>query len=110
VELVPGLLLRTGLQWKFGPVRVAWQTAYTGKQFTDASNAESTREGVHGVVPSYWVSDLSGKASWKGLALEAGCDNFFDHVYFSRRADAYPGPGIIPSPGRNLYLTLGLAL
>lgn len=110
VELVPGLLLRTGVQWKRGPFRAAWQTAYTGKQYTEATNAESTPDGINGAVPAYMVSDLSGRLAWKGLAVEGGCDNVFDRVYFTRRADAYPGPGIIPSPGRNVYLTLGLAL
>lgn len=110
VELVPGLLLRSGLQWKRGPFRLAWQTAFTGKQYTEATNAESTSDGINGAVPAYMVSDLSAKVAWKGLALEGGCDNVFDLTYFSRRADAYPGPGIIPSPGRNLYLTLGLGI
>ncbi len=110
VELVPDLLFRTGLQWKRGPMRLAWQTSYTGKQYTEATNAEYTADGVNGAVPAYLISDVSGKVAWKVLTVEAGCDNLFDRAYFTRRADAYPGPGIIPSPGRNLYLTLGVGL
>lgn len=110
VELVPSLVLRTGLRWEYGPVRLAWQTSYTGDQYTEATNAELTSDGINGLVPAYAVSDLSGRIAWKGLALEAGCDNVFGRAYFTRRSDGYPGPGIIPSPGRNLYATLGLDL
>jgi Fe(3+) dicitrate transport protein len=34
-------------------------------------------------------------------------NNLADKHYFTRRTDEYPGPGIIPSPGRSVYLTLG---
>ena len=42
--------------------------------------------------------------------LEAGINNIFDEIYFTRRATGYPGPGIIPSPPRNTYLTLQIIL
>ena len=33
---------------------------------------------------------------------------YLDNHYFVRRATGYPGPGIIPSPPRNYYITLEL--
>ena len=35
---------------------------------------------------------------------------FIDEIYFTRRATGYPGPGIIPSPPRNAYLTVEIKL
>jgi Fe(3+) dicitrate transport protein len=31
-------------------------------------------------------------------------------MYFTRRAESYPGPGIIPSDGRSFYLTAQISL
>ena len=33
-----------------------------------------------------------------------------NHKYFTRRATGYPGPGIIPSSGINLYGTLEIKI
>ena len=38
--------------------------------------------------------------------LESGINNMLNSHYFTRRATGYPGPGIIPSPPRNTYITL----
>ena len=32
-------------------------------------------------------------------------NNVLDEYYFTNRATGYPGPGIIPSPTRNFYVT-----
>jgi Fe(3+) dicitrate transport protein len=42
--------------------------------------------------------------------LEVSCNNVLDQRYFTRRAEAYPGPGIIPADGRSFYATLQVAL
>ncbi len=42
----------------------------------------------------------------KKKKLETGVNNILNNFYFTRRATGYPGPGIIPSPPRNFYLTL----
>jgi Fe(3+) dicitrate transport protein len=46
----------------------------------------------------------------KKLKIETGINNIFNEKYFTRRATGYPGPGIIPSPPRNLYTTIQLKL
>ena len=38
--------------------------------------------------------------------FESGINNIFNETYFTRRATGYPGPGIIPSPPRNIYSTI----
>ena len=79
------------------------------EQFTDASNSiDSNLSGVVGVLPSYSVLDISLSYKYQNLKVETGINNVLDNAYFTRRATGYPGPGIIPSPPQNIYLTVGL--
>jgi len=110
VELVPPFTFRTGLNWTQGRFRSSLNWAFTAEHFTDATNARRTASAVNGIIPAYAVADLSVAWSWRWLLLEASCNNLFDEAYFTRRAEAYPGPGIIPSDGRGWYLTVGLRL
>ncbi|GAB4493791.1 MAG: TonB-dependent receptor [Saprospiraceae bacterium] len=110
VEMAPPLMLRSGLSFQSGAWRAAFQYAYIGKHFSDATNAERTATAVEGAIPAYGVADLSASYTWRWLTLEASFNNLFDTAYFTRRAESYPGPGIIPSDGRGVYVTLGLKL
>jgi Fe(3+) dicitrate transport protein len=51
--------------------------------------------------------DLSMAYNIKMFEISAGVNNLANTAYFTRRAVGYPGPGIIPSDGLALYLTLG---
>ena len=51
------------------------------------------------------IMDFSISQKFKKFKLEMGINNVLDNYYFTRRATGYPGPGIIPSPPRNFYLT-----
>jgi Fe(3+) dicitrate transport protein len=42
----------------------------------------------------------------KWFQAEAGINNLLNSSYYTRRATAYPGPGILPSDGRSFYFTL----
>ncbi len=108
VELVPEVMVRGGVNLAYQGFRLAWQHSYVGSQYTDATNAERTASAVNGLIPAYQVMDLSAGYVWRWLSLDAGVNNLLDAHYFTRRATGYPGPGIIPSPGRNVYLTLGV--
>ncbi len=110
VELVPPVTLRTGLNFRRKAWQAAFTWAYTGAHFTDATNARRTASAVNGIIPAYSVADLSVGWQWRFLRLEASCNNLFDARYFTRRAEAYPGPGIIPADGRTVYLTVGVGL
>ena len=107
VEMAPPLMLRSGLSFQTGPWRCALQYAYIAEHFSDATNAERTSTAVEGVIPAYAVADVSVAWNWRWLTLEASCNNLLDAAYFTRRAESYPGPGIIPSDGRGVYVTLG---
>ena len=72
----------------------------------DATNAETSPSAVEGLIPAYQILDISAGYTWKMLSLEASCNNVLNQMYFTRRAAAYPGPGIIPSDGRSFFVTL----
>ncbi len=109
VEFVPRVNIKTGIQTGYRNLMLRAQYTYLSSQFSDATNAvESNLSGVIGQIPSYSVVDLSANYSYRFLRVETGVNNLLDSAYFTRRATGYPGPGIIPSPGRNYYLTLGL--
>jgi len=108
VELVPSMLVRTGINAAFKGFKASLQYSYVGEQFTDATNAVRTSSAVNGLIPAYYVADASFSYTWRWLTLETGINNLTDNIYFTRRATGYPGPGIIPSPGRSVYGTLGV--
>lgn len=106
VELTPELLIRTGLDFGWRDLQFSYLLSYTSQQYTDATNSIQTGNAVNGLIPSYYVMDISASYKiWK-LKLAAGLENVTDNKYFTRRATGYPGPGIIPSSGRTFYVTL----
>lgn len=106
VEMVPSVVIRNGLVWKYKSLRLSGQYSFTQQHFSDASNAVRTSTAVEGIIPAYSVWDFSGAWTWKRLTLEASLNNALDARYFTRRAEGYPGPGIIPADGRNFTITL----
>lgn len=110
VEFVPKAILRAGLGVSYKKIKLTFQYSKTGEQFTDATNAVYTSNAVTGLIPSYYVMDLALSYSYKWMSVSTGINNLTDNMYFTRRADGYPGPGIIPSDGRSYYLTFGIRL
>ena len=111
VEFVPKNNLKTGFKFGYKDFAINFQYSYLSSQFTDSSNAKSGNlSGVIGEIPSYEISDLSISYKLRNLKFESGINNLFDEIYFTRRATGYPGPGIIPSPPRNAYLTVEIKL
>jgi Fe(3+) dicitrate transport protein len=111
VELVPAIIFKGGLTYRKKAFQISYQYSYTSEQFSDATNATFAANAVYGIVPAYSIMDLSAKYTYqKRWIVEAGVNNLGNSIYFTRRANGYPGPGIIPSDPRNFYLTLGLKL
>ncbi len=109
VELTPEYMVRSGVRATWKKVSVTWQISTTGEQYTDATNAVATPDAVNGIVPSYTVMDLGLSYALGKFKFEGGINNLCNVAYFTRRADGYPGPGIIPSDGLSGYFTVGLA-
>jgi len=109
LEFVPKLNIKTGTKIGYKNLLLNLQYTYLSNQFTDSSNSvESNLSGVIGQIPAYDILDFSSSYRLKNYKLEFGINNILDNHYFVRRATGYPGPGIIPSPPRNYYITLQL--
>ena len=110
VEYVPEVILRTGLTYAYKKFSLTYQYAYTAQQFSDADNSESTSSAIYGIIPAYSIMDISASYSWRFLGFSAGVNNLANSSYFTRRAEGYPGPGIIPADPINAYFTLQVKL
>ena len=111
VEFVPNINIKSGVKFGFNDLLSNIQFSYLSSQFTDASNAiESNLSGVIGEIPEYYILDFSSSYSYKKYKFEFGINNVLNYKYFTRRATGYPGPGIIPSSGINLYGTLEIKI
>lgn len=107
VELAPNVLFKTGINFRKNKWSASYQFAYTSQQFTDASNAVFTSNAINGIIPSYYVMDLSAEFQInKVFTVSGSVNNLLNNHYFTRRADSYPGPGIIPSDARSFFLTV----
>ena len=106
VEMVPPVMVRTGLNYRKNSFGTSLQFSHTAAHFSDATNARRTSTAVEGLIPAYQVVDFSTSYNWKFLTAELSINNLLDARYFTRRAESYPGPGIIPSDARGVYLTL----
>ena len=111
VEFVPSVNIKTGLKYGYKNFSFNTQLSFISDQYTDSSNAnEGNLSGVIGVIPSYKILDISSSYKSKKYGIEIGINNVLNNFYFTRRATGYPGPGIIPSPPRNYYITLELKI
>lgn len=108
VEYVSPVLIRSGIKVKSNKWQIQVQGSYNSAQFSDASNAiEPSGDAVIGEIPAYFVMDFSARYQFKKyFQLEAGVNNLLNNQYYTRRATAYPGPGILPSDGITIYGTL----
>ena len=107
VEFVPNYNIKTGMKLGIGNFIFNTQLSYISNQFTDSSNAkEGNISGIIGEIPDYNIVDFSLAYRLRKIKIETGINNLTNTFYFTRRATGYPGPGIIPSPPRNTYLTL----
>lgn len=110
VEYVPEWNIKLGLQTKYKEFSASIQYSYLTEQFSDASNAVQTSNAVSGIIPAYDVLDFSADYKYKRLKISAGINNVLNAIYFTRRAEGYPGPGIIVSDPRSYYIGLGISI
>lgn len=110
IEYVPDVVLRTGLIVRYGSFRSSLLLSHTGRQFTDATNAEFSASAVSGALAAYRVVDLTMTYTISPVVVELTCNNLLDARYATRRAEAYPGPGLIPAEPRSIFLGMRLTL
>lgn len=109
VENAPEQLIRAGINLQFRKLTVSLQGSSVGATFSDANNTvTATQNGQVGLIPGYTVLDWNATYLFSSvIQLKAGINNLTDTRYFTRRSGGYPGPGILPSDGRNVYLSIG---
>ena len=104
VEAAAEIINRAGLIFNNRNFSSTFQMNYVGDAYGDASNSITSEDPIVGYIPAYTILDLSGTYKIKNYAIKLGANNLADKSYFTRRTDEYPGPGIIPSIGRSIYL------
>jgi Fe(3+) dicitrate transport protein len=110
VEYAPDWIIRGGMSGKVKGISATIQYSSVSQQFTDATNATSSPDGISGVILAYSVWDFSLNYSYKKFQAGAGINNLLDHRYFTRRTSGFPGPGIIPADARSGYISLGVRI
>ena len=110
VESAPRWIVRSGLSATRGAVSGSVQVSHVARTFADALNTVTpSANGATGLVPAYTLVDLTGSAAiTRRLRLIGGVSNALDRRYFTKRPQFYPGPGVWPSDGRGVYLSLGV--
>jgi len=75
--------------------------------YADAANTEWKADGTVGKIPAYTVVDLTATYRLSGnVKISASVNNLLDERYFTSRATAYPGPGILPADGRTMSVSI----
>ena len=103
VEAAAKYINRLGLIYNDKRFSATFQVNNIGDAYGDATNAKESQDPVAGYIPAYTVADLSATYKINKWAFNAGVNNITDKMYFTRRTDEYPGPGIIPAIGRSFY-------
>ena len=107
VENIPSGTFRTVVSYMSDMTHSSLQWNWVGEQYTDATNAERTPNALYGIIPAYHVLDFSISHSIsEKMKVGFKLNNILNSMYFTRRATGYPGPGIMPSDGRNIRVSL----
>lgn len=107
VEFVPAVNLKSGVRVGYKNLKASFQYTYLSDQFSDATNArDGGVSAVIGLIPAYAIMDASVSYEFKRFRVESSLNNLANTAYYTRRATGYPGPGILPSDGRSVYLTV----
>ena len=110
VEYVPEVMIRAGINYRWKDFKATYQFSYLGEQFSDATNSDFNPNALTGIIPAYNVMDLSLAYHYRRYKITAGANNLTNEKYFTRRAESYPGPGIIPATIRSFYFSLGVRI
>ncbi len=110
VEYAPDIINRVGVSYAVKGFSTTFQVGNQTKAYGDATNAIGGDNPAAGIIPAYYVIDWSASYKVKVFTLKAGLNNLTDQKYFTQRTDEYPGPGIIPSIGRNFYVGFSVKL
>lgn len=112
VENAPEHIIRAGINYSWKGLIITPQVSYVSQSFSDANNTLAPAANAQtGLIPAYTVADITATYKFtKQYNIKAGINNVFDTRYFTRRAGGYPGPGLLPSDGRTIFVSFGATL
>jgi Fe(3+) dicitrate transport protein len=110
VEAVPQWISRNGIDVLYKGFSCTILYNYTSSTFSDALNTiAAPASGAKGFTPGYSIWDFNASLKTNTFfTIKSGIGNIFNRQYFTKRPTFYPGPGIWPSDGRNIYVTLDI--
>lgn len=106
VEMVPALTLKSSLTYEYKNWLLSGLINFQTQQFSEATNAEESTNGLYGIIPPFYVIDSKFGYNFKKVLIQLSINNLTNNNYFTQRANSYPGPGIIPSEGRTYWTSL----
>jgi len=108
LESVPSVITRNGVTLRSAVGSMSLLYSYVGETFADALNTSvPTANGAVGLVPGYGLLDLNATLSIRKVTVRININNLTNRSYFTKRPSFYPGPGIWPSDGRSLVVSVG---
>jgi Fe(3+) dicitrate transport protein len=106
-EMAPINIERIGVNYTYRHFSTTFLYSYSSLSYADANNTVYSLNAEVGQIPAYTVVDWSSSYKFQGkyhFEINGGISNLLNAQYFNLRTTEYPGPGIIPAPGRNFYL------
>ncbi len=111
VESVPQWISRNGLNIKYKKLSASLLYSYTAQSFADPLNTViPSATGAVGLVPAYGLLDLNTTYRIGKVIVRFNVNNLTNKQYFTKRPTFYPGPGVWPSDGRSVVLTVGVKI
>ena len=112
LEAVPKWISRNGIELMYRGLSATILYSYTSGTYSDALNTRiPSSNGARGYTPEYGIWDLNMAVQANSIfSIRAGINNFLNKYYFTKRPTFYPGPGIWPADGRNVYITVGVKI
>jgi Fe(3+) dicitrate transport protein len=110
LEGVPDWIIRNGLNVRYKKLSGSLLYNYTSENFADPLNTvKPSASGSIGLVPSYSIVDLNFTYTASArLTVRFNMSNLLDRQYYTKRPTFYPGPGIWPSDGRSVNVSVGM--
>lgn len=112
LEAVPDWITRNGFDILYRGFSCTILYSYTSSSFSDALNTVTPpSSGARGYTPGYDIWDINASLRANSMfTIRAGINNFLNKKFFTKRPTFYPGPGIWPSDGRNIYVTINIKI
>jgi Fe(3+) dicitrate transport protein len=112
VESVPRVIARNGMRLRVHKHFLSMLSSFTSGSYADPFNRYMPdQNGTVGWVPAYHLVDIQYAYRLNpSFSVTLNVSNAANRQYFTKRPQFYPGPGIWPSDGRSIAVTVHAAL